>query len=317
MAQDAIVEDPVTTPPPPSGGRWLILIPIVVALVGTLVIYVIAASITPDPASKLFGKSGAGTFPLKSDLASGVLALAALQLYTALWIFGKINRRWTRPKRLGTVHRASGIAAIVLSLPIAYNCLVAYGFEHFDRRVFVHALAGCVFYGVFAAKLVIVRSKRLPGWMLPAAGGTLVAIIFVLWYSAALWYYNGFDSPGLSPKVKAVPAANATGYGPATGGGGGPATTKVVGGAVQVSYKNVLIVPQAITVKAGQKIKWTNFDKGIPHNVISQGSTPDPIKSANFVGGQSFTFTPTKPGVIHYICTIHPTQMIGTITVIK
>jgi plastocyanin len=310
----ATAAEPAVPPPPSARGR-VVLVVVVLAAV-TLGIYVIATSITPNAGSKLFGRSGAATFPLKSALASGVLALAALQLYTALWLFGKINRRWTMPKRLGIVHRSSGVAAIVLSLPIAYNCLVAYGFEHFDRRVFVHALAGCVLYGVFAAKVVIVRSKRLPGWMLPAAGGTLIATIFVLWYSAALWYYNGFDSPGLSPKVaKAAAPAAVPGYG-ATPGYGTPAPAGAAG-AVQVAYRNIAISPAAIKVKVGQKITWTNYDKGVPHNVVSQANSPDKISSPTFSGGGSYSFTPTKPGVIHYICAIHPTQMIGTITVTR
>ena len=74
----------------------------------------------------------------------------------------------------------------MLSLPIAYHCLRAYGFRDFDRRTVVHSIAGCFFYGAFAAKLIVVRSRRLPGWALPVAGGTMVARVVVLWYSAAL-----------------------------------------------------------------------------------------------------------------------------------
>ena len=59
----------------------------------------------------------------------------------------------------------------------------------------VHSLAGCFLYGAFAAKLVIVRSRRLPGWALPLAGGTLVALVALLWYSSALWYFNDDSLP--------------------------------------------------------------------------------------------------------------------------
>ena len=233
------------------------LIPLAAGLLVALAIYVVATSITPDPTSSLFGTSGAGTFPLKSALASGVLAFAAFQLYTSLWIFGKINRKRALPRRLRIVHRASGYLAILLSLPIAYNCLLAYGFEDFDRRVLVHAVAGCFFYGAFAAKIVIVRSKRLPGWTLPIAGGTLVTIVFLLWYSAGLWYYNDFNSPGLSPS--AATASKSTvgpGYGPAPAGGygaKGAAVAPVSGGFVQVAYKQIAIAPDPITVHVGQR----------------------------------------------------------------
>jgi Family of unknown function (DUF6529) len=51
------------------------------------------------------------------------------------------------------------------------------------------------FYGAFAAK-VLVRSRRLPGWVLPVAGGTLAVVVGVLRYTSALRYYNGFQLPG-------------------------------------------------------------------------------------------------------------------------
>jgi hypothetical protein len=65
----------------------------------------------------------------------------------------------------------------------------------FDARIAVHSIAGCFLYGAFAAKMMIVRSRRLPGWVLPLAGGTLVTLVAVLWYTSALWYYNGFNLP--------------------------------------------------------------------------------------------------------------------------
>ena len=33
--------------------------------------------------------------------------------------------------------------------------------------------------------------RKLP----PAAGGTLAVIVGVLWYTSALWYYNGYQLP--------------------------------------------------------------------------------------------------------------------------
>jgi plastocyanin len=303
-------------PPPPvarrPGSAVRVLIPLGIALAVGLGIYAIAKSIAPDPGSSLFGKSGADTFAVKAALASGVLALAAFQLYTALWIFGKIHRRRALPPRLGRVHRLSGVAAILLSLPIAYNCIVTYGFESFNSRVLIHAAAGCFFYGAFAAKVFIVRSKRLPGWTLPVAGGTLIATIAVLWYTAAFWYYNDFKLPALSdgpPQASAAP-----GYGVAGGASAKPAPVK--DGFVQVSYKAIQIDPAQITVKAGQKIKWTNLDP-TRHNVISQDGSTEKVQSPDFDKGGTFVYAPKKPGVINYICTFHPSSMIGTIKVMK
>jgi hypothetical protein len=45
--------------------------------------------------------------------------------------------------------------------------------------------------------VTVVRSERFPGWTLPLVGGTLVALVAVLWYTSALWYFNGYRLPVL------------------------------------------------------------------------------------------------------------------------
>ena len=171
-------------------------VPIAILAAVAAAIYVVGTSITPDySGTALFGKTATDTLPLKSDLASVVLALAVLQLLLAMWIYGRLPRLGVASLRIGSVHRGIGVLAILVSLPIAYHCMRAYGVETFDSRVAVHAVAGCFFYGAFAAKVTIVRSSRMPGWTLPVAGGTLVALVAVLWYTSALWYYNDFSIP--------------------------------------------------------------------------------------------------------------------------
>jgi hypothetical protein len=126
------------------------------------------------------------------------LALAGLQLGLALWMYGKLPRIRPPTARIGNVHRAVGVAAILLTLPIAYHCAVAYGVQtHIDTRVAVHSLAGCFFYGALAAKLLIVRSRRFPGCTLPLAGGTLITVVVLLWYTSALWYFDNFSLPSM------------------------------------------------------------------------------------------------------------------------
>jgi hypothetical protein len=93
------------------------------------------------------------------------------------------------------LHRVGGASLFLLSLPVAVHCMFAYGVQLGDLRVAVHSVAGCFFYGAFAAKVLLVRSRRLPGWALPVAGGLLVSLIAVLWYSSALWYLNGSRLP--------------------------------------------------------------------------------------------------------------------------
>jgi plastocyanin len=94
-----------------------------------------------------------------------------------------------------------------------------------------------------------------------------------------------------------------------------PASAPVQSGAVQIAYRNIAIAPDALKVKVGSTIKWTNFD-AIDHNVTSEGG-PQKFASKNFGEGGTFEIKALKPGVIHYECTIHPTSMNGTIEVVK
>jgi plastocyanin len=299
--------DEVQTPGRQSGSLGRLLIPVGVALTLAGAVYLLTQVITLDINTSLFGQSAAGTFKLKSWLASGVLALAAFQLYSALWIYRRLP--WRKPRWLGVAHRISGYAAIVLSLPIAYHCLRAYGFRHIDRRTVVHSVAGCFFYGAFAAKVIVVRWRRLPGWALPVAGGTMVMLVVVLWYSAALWYFNNFDSPGLSPSAS---AATQPAY-PSTSGGTAGTPAKPRGGLVRVSYRDISIAPAKVTVKAGATIRWTNFDATLHNVAITSG--PLKFSSPAFNKGGSYKATFAKPGVYHYLCTFHPGSMTGAITV--
>jgi hypothetical protein len=170
----------------------------VLLLAVALAIYVFGRNHTPDySGTGLFGRTAQDTLSLKSWLATGVLALAAVQLGSALWMYRVFPRRRPPPQHVGAFHRGSGVALVLVTLPIAYHCMFAYGVQKFDARIAVHSLAGCFFYGAFVAKLTIVRSKHLPGWMLPVAGGTLVTLVVVLWYTSALWYFNDYQLPVL------------------------------------------------------------------------------------------------------------------------
>ena len=137
-----------------------------------------------------FGFSGQGVF--KSWAATVVLALALWQVFSALWLYGRLPGGRPAPAWLGTVHRSTGAIAFLVSLPVAFYCLYGLGFSQdpFRPRTLVHSLAGCVFYGAFATKVVFVHSRRLPGWALPLAGGLLFTAIVVLWWTGAIWYWG-------------------------------------------------------------------------------------------------------------------------------
>jgi len=161
-------------------------------------LYVFGTQHTPDYTTSLFGQTGPDTFDLKSWLATGVLAFAAVQLGLALWMYGRLPGIGVAPPPVGPVHRAVGAIAILLTIPIAYHCAFAYGVKtDVDTRVAVHSIAGCFIYGAFVTKIILVQTPRwrLPGWALPVAGGTLIVVIAVLWYTSALWYFNDFKLP--------------------------------------------------------------------------------------------------------------------------
>jgi hypothetical protein len=152
---------------------------------------------TPDYTISLFGQAGLAAVMLKSLLASVVAGLAALQVLLALWLYRKLPLAGRPPRPVRTGHRVIGFAVFALTVPVAVHCLLAYGVQLSSPRVAVHSLAGCFLYGAFAAKVLLVHSRRLPGWALPAAGGALALTAVVLWYSSALWYYNGYRLPGM------------------------------------------------------------------------------------------------------------------------
>jgi hypothetical protein len=160
-------------------------------------LYVAGRLHTPNYTFSLFGQAGLGAVRLKSMLATIVAGMAVLQVLLALWLYRKLPFAASPPRPVRPAHRIIGFGLFALSVPIAVHCLIAYGVQLTSLRVAVHSLAGCFFYGAFAAKVLLVHSRRLPGWALPVAGGTLAVLGGVLWYTSALWYYNGYQLPGM------------------------------------------------------------------------------------------------------------------------
>lgn len=140
-----------------------------------------------------FGFSSAAAF--KAWLASLVVAFALIQLLSALWLFGRLPGVRAVPPWLRTMHRASGYVAFVLSLPVAAYCLYGFGFapSPLSTRTLVHSVAGCLFYGAFAAKVVVVHARRTtPAWAVPLVGGLLLTAVVVAWLTSALWAFATF-----------------------------------------------------------------------------------------------------------------------------
>jgi Family of unknown function (DUF6529) len=170
---------------------------VLLAAVVTGVLVIAGRVHQPDYSASLFGQAGIGAVTLKSWLASIVLVLAAGQVLLALWLYRKLPGLPAPGRWVARAHRLNGVTLIAVSLPVAVHCLIAYGVQLTSLRVGLHSLAGCFLYGAFAAKILLVQRRRLPRWVLPVAGGTLAATVALLWYTAALWYFHGFQLPGL------------------------------------------------------------------------------------------------------------------------
>ncbi len=134
--------------------------------------------------------------PMKAWFATGAAVLGLGQLTSALWMWGKLPFG-KAPGWIGPTHRWLGTAAFLLTLPVAYHCLWALGFRTANQRVLLHSLLGCAFYGVFTTKMLVLRSRRLAGWMLPAVGGLLVTILTGLWLTSSLWFFTNIGFPGV------------------------------------------------------------------------------------------------------------------------
>jgi hypothetical protein len=177
-------------------GRYLL--PLGLALAVAAGLYALGTANASHLTAAQFDQTLTDTVPLKSWLATALLALAATQLGLALWIYDRLPGLVAAGRSVVTVHRAVGGVAILLTLVIAYRCASTYGVQTgISARVAVHSVAGCFLFGAIVAKLVIVRLGRFRGWVVPLAGGTLVVLVAVLWYTSALWYFNDFSLPAL------------------------------------------------------------------------------------------------------------------------
>ena len=173
-----------------SPGPRLLVRPLLLFASVALVIGFVASRTDVEPyKTPFFRLFFSNTLHMKAWLTTAALLLGLGQLLTAARIYGKL--RFPPEGRLyPLLHRWSGRAAILLTVPAAYHCIFKLGFGTYDARAFIHSLLGASFYGAFSAKVLIVRTSGYPGWALPMAGGVLFAILMVLWLTSAFWLFG-------------------------------------------------------------------------------------------------------------------------------
>lgn len=89
-------------------------------------------------------------------------------------------------------------------------------------------------------------------------------------------------------------------------GGGGSSSP---GSSVSVQAYDFGFRPPSEAVKVGEAVTWTNTGQ-TAHTVKGPGFFSQAINP-----GRRYSFTFKKPGTYHYICTLHPTLMRGSIVV--
>ena len=130
------------------------------------------------------------TIAAKAWFATAAVVLAGVQLFTAARIYGRLSFLPEHGPAIARVHRWSGRIAFLFTLPVFFHCVTILGFQTPDTRVAIHSLVGTFFYGVFVAKVLIVRDRSLPRWALPTAGLTLASVLVALWVTSSLWYFT-------------------------------------------------------------------------------------------------------------------------------
>lgn len=126
---------------------------------------------------------------VKAWLATLAVALAVFQLVSAFAMY-RLIPGGRAPAWMGTAHVWSGRLAVLVSIPVAVHCLYALGFQSTDSRVLFHSLFGCLFYGVFVTKMLLLTRKGLPSWVIPVAGGMLFFGLVYVWLTSALWFFQ-------------------------------------------------------------------------------------------------------------------------------
>lgn len=179
---------PTARPAAGAGWRWALAGAVLggVAVSGALAAY---ADAHPGDGTELFTLWFGSMIAAKSWLATGAVALLAVQLVTALAMYGRLPGVRSAPAWVGWAHRWSGVTAFGLTLPVAFACVWSLGLEDSPSRVAVHSVAGCLFFGAFTVKMLALRVRSLPGWVLPLLGGTVLTLLALTWTTSALWWF--------------------------------------------------------------------------------------------------------------------------------
>jgi len=129
-----------------------------------------------------------GPITVKAWLASAAAVFALVQVSSAAVMYGRVpigNTAWAGP-----VHRWSGRIAFLLTVPVAVHCLYALGFQASDIRIVAHSVLGCLFYGAFTTKMLVLTRPGRADWIVSIIGGLVFAALIGIVLTSALWYFS-------------------------------------------------------------------------------------------------------------------------------
>jgi hypothetical protein len=177
-------------PVQPATSARLLVVPALVGCLVALTLGIYGRLHSPTGvAVDVVGFSSPAT--VKAWLATVAVVFAVVQVGSSLVMYGKV--RWiSAPSWIGGLHRWSGRIAFIFTVPVVVHCLYALGFQTFNARVLVHSIAGCLFFGIFTVKMLALTRRGMPGWVLPVLGGLAFALLVVIWFTSAFWFFSIF-----------------------------------------------------------------------------------------------------------------------------
>jgi Family of unknown function (DUF6529) len=182
-----------SAPLPPAGtasGAAKLVVPCLIGALVALTLGIFGRLHHPTGISiNIAGFSSLGS--VKAWLATIATAFALVQVGSALVMYGKI-RRVSAPSWIGGLHRWSGRIAFLLAVPIAVQCLYALGFQTFSARVLIHSILGCLFFGSFTVKMLILPKRDMPSWLLPVLGALVFTALTGVWLTSAYWFFSTY-----------------------------------------------------------------------------------------------------------------------------
>jgi Family of unknown function (DUF6529) len=185
---DPQMAEPQTGPIPVGRARSGLLLAVAVGALVSIALGVYGSLHTPTFFSINVGGFSSGT-AAKAWLATIAFVLALVQMFSAMVMYGRIPKI-AAPSWIGTLHRWSGRVAVLVTVPVAIHCLYALGFQYGEPRVLVHSLFGCLFYGAFVAKMLMLTRTGAPKWTLPLLGGVVFTGLVALWLTSSVWFFS-------------------------------------------------------------------------------------------------------------------------------